>query len=403
MKRIAYILLAGFIAFNLTGCLTTSSIFDFDDDELNAYYENEIRKGTEEKLAAKEAEKNSASTSSSTTKTTTTTAAKKTETTDEKVARAKTLAKSSKLEDLETSSALITEARNVEPWNMDLVDLDYEIEEKLYAAKVKEAERLYNAGSKDALDKAAKLVNEVLDKRPGNTDARNLKSKIAVKKSNIIEEEDIPLRKERALQEKLESARARIKNGYPDDAIKMTQEILASNPNNSEAKTILADARTEYARKLAMNKGHLDEAEKFLNEALKDYPSHSGAKTLLAEVKDLKKKAEASPFKVGSVYTLSSFTENGKNLPKTQWKPGHKLTFTSKSTVEENSQVFSSYGEYGFHVDTASRSIIFNNTDPHNVMYTKATYSADLKTIILCGIDIKGNLDGTVLVFTLSK
>ncbi|MBO7638577.1 MAG: hypothetical protein J6S91_06330, partial [Treponema sp.] len=191
MKRIGIVLLIGFIAFNLTGCLSTSSIFDFDDDELNAYYENEIRKGTEEKLAAKEAEKNTGS------KTSSTTPAKKTETTDQKVERAKTLANSGKIEDVETASALIIEARKEEPWNMDLLDLDDEIEEKLYVAKVKEAERLYNAGSKDDLDKAAKLVNEVLDKRPGNSDARNLKSKIAVKKSNIIEEEDIPLRKER--------------------------------------------------------------------------------------------------------------------------------------------------------------------------------------------------------------
>ncbi|MBP5441898.1 MAG: tetratricopeptide repeat protein [Treponema sp.] len=389
MKRIGIVLLIGFIAFNLTGCLSTSSIFDFDDDELNAYYENEIRKGTEEKLAAKEAEKNTGS------KTSSTTPAKKTETTDQKVERAKTLAKSGKIEDLETASALMTEARKAEPWNVEYDDLDYEIVEKLYAAKVKEAERLYNSGTNADLDKAGKLVDEVLDKRPGNSEARNLRVKISTKQAHIVGEQV-------AIDLNIQDAKDYIKSNSPELALKRLEKVLASDPNNAEAKTLVADAKTLQAKNLAMDKGHLDEAEKILNEALKDLPSHSGAKKLLAEVKDLKKKAESSPFKVGSVYKLSSYTENGKSVP-SRMKPGHKLTFTSKSSVEENSQIFSTYRKYGFHVDTASRSIIFNNTDPHNVMYTKATYSADLKTIIFCGIDIDGKLDGSVYVFTLSN
>ena len=391
MKRIGYILLAGFIAFNLTGCLTTSSIFDFDDDELNAYYENEIRKGTEEKLAAKEAEKNTGSTS--TAKTTTTT--KKTETTDEKVARAKQLAKSTKLEDLETASTLVTEARAAEPWNMDLVDLDDEIEEKIYAAKIKEAERLYNAGTASDLDKAGKLVEEVLNRRPGNTDAQKLKSKITVAKTKIISDEV-------AIEQNLSEAKAYINSNSPEYALERLKKVLAADPNNAEAKTLVGDAKTAQARTLAMNKGHLAEAEKILNEALKDLPSHTGAKNLLAEVKNLQKNAESCPFKVGSVYNLTSYTENGKEAP-TRKKPGHKLTFTSKSTVEENAQVPSSYGEYGFHTDTASRKILFNNTNPRNVLYTNATYSSDLKTITFYGIDINGKLDGSVYVFTLSN
>ncbi|MBP5754134.1 MAG: hypothetical protein J6W60_14940, partial [Treponema sp.] len=233
MKRIGYILLAGFIAFNLTGCLTTSSIFDFDDDELNAYYENEIRKGTEEKLAAKEAEKNSGSTS--TAKTTTTT--KKTETTDEKVARAKQLAKSTKLEDLETASTLVTEARAAEPWNMDLVDLDDEIEEKIYAAKIKEAEKLYNAGTSSDLDKAGKLVEEVLNRRPGNTDAQKLKSKITVAKTKIKSEQV-------AIEQNLSEAKAYINSNSPEYALERLKKVLAADPNNAEAKTLVGDAKT---------------------------------------------------------------------------------------------------------------------------------------------------------------
>ncbi|MBP5442163.1 MAG: tetratricopeptide repeat protein [Treponema sp.] len=378
-----------------SGCLTTGSLFDFDDEELSDYYYGQVKSGTEEKLDEKQksTSSNSAS-SSSTSKTSSTSTAKKTETTDQKVERAKTLSKSSKLEDLETASTLIEEARAAEPWNMDLFDLQDQIDEKLFAAKIKEAERLYTSGTESELEKAITLVNEVLALRPTNKDADNLRIKINVKKANIIGEKV-------SIQQHMDEARQDIKVNSPDLAISKLEKVLAKEPNNSEAKTLVADARTLKARTLAMNKGHLDEAEKILNEALKDLPTHSGAKNLLAEIKELKKKAEECPFKVGSVYTLTSFTENGKTLPKTQWKPGHKLTFVSKTTVEENSQVFSSYGEYGFHVDTATRSIIFNNPEPRNVMYTKATYSADLKTIILCGIDIKGNLDGTVLVFTL--
>ncbi len=397
MKRTGFFLVAALCSsMFLTGCLTTDSLFDFDDEEMSDYYYQQLKTGTEEKLDEKQKTQSSSSstTTSSNSKTSSTSTAKKTETTDQKVERAKTLAKSGKIEDLETASALMTEARKAEPWNVEYDDLDYEIVEKLYAAKVKEAERLYNSGNNSDLDKAGKLVDEVLDKRPGNSEARNLKVKISTKQAHIVGEQV-------AIDLNIQDAKDYIKSNSPELALKRLEKVLASDPNNAEAKTLVADAKTLQAKNLAMDKGHLDEAEKILNEALKDLPSHSGAKKLLAEVKDLKKKAESSPFKVGSVYTLTSFTENGKTLPKTQWKPGHKLTFVSKTTVEENSQVFSSYGEYGFHVDTATRSIIFNNPEPRNVMYTKATYSADLKTIILCGIDIKGNLDGTVLVFTL--
>ena len=386
MKKTGLFILAGMIALNLTGCLTTESIFDFDEDELNAYYENEIRKGTEEKLAAKEAEK---------TKTTTTTA-KKAETTDQKVERAKQLSKSDKLEDLETASQLVEEARAAEPWNMDLFDLDDEITEKLYDAKVKEAERLYKSGSASDLDKAGKLVEEVLDKRPGNTDARNLKSKIAVAKSRIKADEV-------SLEQNLEDARDYIRSNSPELAIKKLEKVLSSYPNNAEAKTLMADARTLQARTLAMDKGYLDEAEKILNTALKDLPTHSDAKALLAEVKELKKAAENCPFKVGSVYKLTAYKESGKNVKATQWKPDHRFTFTSKSTMEENANAPSSFAEYGFHVDTASRKILFNNTAPRHVLYTNVTYSSDLKTITLMEIDIDGKLNGRAMVFTLAE
>ncbi|MBO4321036.1 MAG: tetratricopeptide repeat protein [Treponema sp.] len=389
MKKTGLFILAGMIALNLTGCLTTESIFDFDDDELNAYYENEIRKGTEEKLAAKEAEKSKTTTTAATT-------AKKAETTDQKVERAKQLSKSDKLEDLETASKLVEEARAAEPWNMDLFDLDDEITEKLYVAKVKEADRLYKSGSASDLDKAGKLVEEVLDKRPGNTDARNLKSKIAVAKSRIKADEV-------SLEQNLQDARDYIRSNSPELAIKKLEKVLSSYPNNAEAKTLMADARTLQARTLAMDKGYLDEAEKILNTALKDLPTHSDAKALLAEVKELKKAAENCPFKVGSVYKLTAYKESGKNVKATQWKPDHRFTFTSKSTMEENANAPSSFAEYGFHVDTASRKILFNNTAPRHVLYTNVTYSSDLKTITLMEIDIDGKLNGRAMVFTLAE
>lgn len=386
MKKIGFILLAGILSLNFTGCLSTSSIFDFDDDEMNAYYENELKKGTEEKLAAKEAEKSSSSTKST---------AKKTETTDQKVARAKQLASSGTIEDLETASALMTEARAAEPWNTDLMNLDDEISEKLYAAKIKEAERLYKSGTASDLDKAGKLVEEVLNDRPMNSEAGSLKTKITLAKSKIKSNEV-------AIDQNIQEAKSSIKNNSPDLAIKKLEKVLSSDPNNAEAKTLMGDARTAQARKLAMDRGHLDEAEKILNEALKDLPSHSGAKNLLAEVKNLKKNAESCPFKVGSVYKISSYKEGGKEVPSRK-KPGHKLTFTSKSTVEENADVPSSFGEYGFHTDTASRKILFNNTSTKNVLYTNVTYSSDLKTITLYGIDMDGKLDGSELVFILAN
>lgn len=318
--------------------------------------------------------------------------ATKAESVDSKIERAKKLAGSDSLEDLETALSLVFEAQAAQPWNSELGDLSYDIEEKLYAAKVKEAEKLLASGTVSDLDKALKLVNEVLDRRPANMEANGLKTKIRVKQSSIAGEKA-------AIEQNIEEAKSFIKNGSEDYALDRLRKVLAKDPNNGEAKNLVADAKTSKARRLAMNKGYLDEAEKILAEALKDLPSHSEAKNLLADVKNLKAKVESCPFKVGSAYVLSLYTENGATLPKSQWKPNHTIKIASKSTMTE-SYLSSSY-DYGFTVDTSARKIIFNNSDPHNVMYTNATYSSDLKTITLYGIDIEGKLDGTEAVFTL--
>ncbi|MBQ1661201.1 MAG: hypothetical protein II054_01750, partial [Treponema sp.] len=68
--------------------------------------------------------------------------ATKAESVDSKIERAKKLAGSDSLEDLETALSLVSEAQAAQPWNSELGDLSYDIEEKLYAAKVKEAEKL---------------------------------------------------------------------------------------------------------------------------------------------------------------------------------------------------------------------------------------------------------------------
>lgn len=54
MKRATAFILAAMTAIAFTGCLSTSSIFDWDDEELSDYYYQQLKSGTEEKLAEKQ-------------------------------------------------------------------------------------------------------------------------------------------------------------------------------------------------------------------------------------------------------------------------------------------------------------------------------------------------------------
>lgn len=391
MKKTLAFIFGAALALSFTGCLSTSSIFDWDDEELSDYYYNQIKSGTEEKLAEKQKSEDSSAKSESA-KSSTAKSSAKAESTESKIERAKQLYKSDNLSDLETASSLVAEARKAEPWNVELGDLDYDIDEKIFAAKIKTAEKLLASGTEDDLDKASALVKEVLDKRPGNSDARSLSTKISSQKSKIKSEQV-------SIEMQLEDIKAYIKSNSPDLAIKRAEKLLASYPQNADAKKLMADAKTLQAKNLAMDKGYLDDAEKLVNEALKYQADNGDAKKLLSEIKSLKKKAENCPFKVGSSYVLTSYNLNGKPAPKNEWKPNQTIKFVSKSTMTDSFLSFSS--EYGFNVDTASRKIYFNNTSTRNVLYTNATYSADLKTITLYGIDIDGNLDGYESVFTL--
>lgn len=54
MKKSLAFIFAAVTAFAFTGCLSTSSIFDWDDEELSDYYYQQIKSGTTEKLAEKQ-------------------------------------------------------------------------------------------------------------------------------------------------------------------------------------------------------------------------------------------------------------------------------------------------------------------------------------------------------------
>ncbi|MBQ4235611.1 MAG: hypothetical protein II716_02085, partial [Treponema sp.] len=96
MKKTLAFIFGAALTLSFTGCLSTSSIFDWDDEELSDYYYNQIKSGTEEKLAEKQKSEDSSAKSESA-KSSTAKSSAKAESTESKIERAKQLYKSDNL------------------------------------------------------------------------------------------------------------------------------------------------------------------------------------------------------------------------------------------------------------------------------------------------------------------
>ena len=159
-------------------------------------------------------------------------------------------------------------------------------------SKLDMAKRLLENGE---YDKAIALLNQILADDPNDSEARNLLNKTAADKENRDAEN----------ARKINDARKALENGDYDDAIARLNEILKNDPNNAEAKNLLNQAKAEKARadaernakiqeaKKDIASGDIDDAIAALQKILAENPDDAEARTLLNQALNEKAKAEA--------------------------------------------------------------------------------------------------------------
>ena len=144
-------------------------------------------------------------------------------------------------------------------------------------------------------DKAIALLNQILADDPNDSEARNLLNKAAADKKNRDAEN----------ARKINDARKALENGDYDDAIARLNEILKNDPNNAEAKNLLNQAKADKARadaernakiqeaKKDIASGDIDDAIAALQKILAENPDDAEARTLLNQALNEKARAEA--------------------------------------------------------------------------------------------------------------
>ena len=158
------------------------------------------------------------------------------------------------------------------------------------AAKLAQAKKDIANGD---YDKAIATLNDILKKDPNNAEAKKLLEQATAARNKAANEKAA----------NLSNARNAINNGNYDEAIAALNKVLASDPNNAEAKKLLEqaqakkkqeaerDAKLAQAKKDAAN-GNYDDAIAALNQILKNNPNDAEARNLLSQVTAAKSKQD---------------------------------------------------------------------------------------------------------------
>ncbi len=162
------------------------------------------------------------------------------------------------------------------------------------AEKISNARNAINGGDYES---AIDILNEILKNDPNNAEAKNL---LAQAKSRQAQAE-------KDKKDALDKAKADLANGNPDDAVKALEKYLADHPDDKEAQKLLEQAKNAQAReekeradkadkinqaREALKNGDYEKAAALLNEILKDDPNNAEAKNLLAQTKAAQSQAE---------------------------------------------------------------------------------------------------------------
>ncbi|MBQ2529933.1 MAG: tetratricopeptide repeat protein, partial [Treponema sp.] len=134
-------------------------------------------------------------------------------------------------------------------------------------------------------------LEALLKEDPDNAEAKKLLEEAKAKKAAAEEEKA----KAKDRTDNLAKARSLINNGDYDEAIKILNDLLKDNPNDTQAKNLLTQAQTkkaaaerDRANKLAkartdIDNGNYDSAISSMNGLLKTNPDDADAKKLLDE------------------------------------------------------------------------------------------------------------------------
>ena len=162
------------------------------------------------------------------------------------------------------------------------------------AEKISDARKAMNSGDYDS---AIDILNEILKNDPNNAEAKNLLAQVKSRQAQA----------EKDKKDALDKAKADLANGNPDDAVKALEKYLAEHPDDKEAQKLLEQAkkaqsqaekeRADKADKInqareALKNGDYEKAAALLNEILKDDPNNAEAKNLLAQTKAAQSQAE---------------------------------------------------------------------------------------------------------------
>ena len=162
------------------------------------------------------------------------------------------------------------------------------------AEKISDARKAMNSGDYDS---AIDILNEILKNDPNNAEAKNLLAQVKSRQAQA----------EKDKKDAMDKARSDLANGNPDDAVKALEKYLAEHPDDKEAQKLLEQAkkaqsqaekeRADKADKInqareALKNGDYEKAAALLNEILKDDPNNAEAKNLLAQTKAAQSQAE---------------------------------------------------------------------------------------------------------------
>ena len=199
---------------------------------------------------------------------------------------------------------------------------DTQAKNLLDQAKQKQAQRDADnaakiAGARDALkdsdyQKAIDLLNEVLKNDPNNAEAKKLLDQVKALQKQA----------EKDRQTTLDRAKKDISSGNPDDAVKALEKYLQEHPDDKEAQKLLDQAkkavekeradkadRMDEARE-AIKNGDYEKAARILNDILKDDPNNAEAKNLLAQNDAAKAQAERA--RADKLAEAKRLIENGE-------------------------------------------------------------------------------------------
>ena len=149
-------------------------------------------------------------------------------------------------------------------------------------------------------EEAGRLLKEALAARNGETP----EAKRAREQAEQAAENERKAREEAERNAAINEARNALRNGNPEDAIAALERILAENPNDAQAKALLEQAENAKAQadrerqnnlneaKSGIANGDYDDAINALNQILKNNPNDEEAKKLLAQATAAKRQEE---------------------------------------------------------------------------------------------------------------